>query len=292
MKLVLTLLVRDEADVIDANVRYHLNRGVDHVIATDNCSSDGTRDVLAAYQDAGVLTLWDEPSLDYDQSRWVTRMARAAAADLGADWVINADADELWWPSRGDLKAVLEGIPADVGVVEAPVLNFVDDGSAGRARSRGRSPFAAMAVRHRLRDKLKVAHRGRVDVMVGFGNHRIDEPDLPVLADRTLLSVLHYPARGYEQYEQKIRSGGAAITSNPALSERLGVHWRDRYERYRRGELAAWYAEHLAWDRHRCLVGLARRELVLDRRARRFVRLLDEGGGWDPLARPGAVSGG
>ena len=42
MKLVLTLLVRNEADVVDANLAFHLNAGVDFVIATDNGSEDGS----------------------------------------------------------------------------------------------------------------------------------------------------------------------------------------------------------------------------------------------------------
>src|SRR5262249_13640193 len=49
MKLVLTVLARDEADVIDAQVAFHLNAGVDYVVATDNNSRDGTTEILEAY---------------------------------------------------------------------------------------------------------------------------------------------------------------------------------------------------------------------------------------------------
>ena len=98
MKIVMTLLVRDEIDIIQAQLDYHLAEGVDHIIVTDNGSVDGTLDILHDYADRGLIELFHEPPSDFSQHRWVTRMARHAASKHGADWVINADADEffLW----------------------------------------------------------------------------------------------------------------------------------------------------------------------------------------------------
>jgi hypothetical protein len=117
MKLVMTLLARNEADIIDAQIAYHLNTGVDFVIATDNRSLDGTTEILERYERAGVLHLLQEQGDDMRQDEWVTRMARLAATEFGADWVINADADEFWWPRGGTLKQVLQVVPQRFGVV-------------------------------------------------------------------------------------------------------------------------------------------------------------------------------
>src|SRR5438094_6481966 len=111
MKLVMTLLARDEADVVDAQIAYHLNAGVDFVIATDNRSQDGTTEILEAYEREGCLRLIREPGDDMRQGPWVTRMAQLAAADYGADWVINADADEFYWPRGTSLKEALAATP-------------------------------------------------------------------------------------------------------------------------------------------------------------------------------------
>jgi hypothetical protein len=95
MKLVLTVLARDEVDVIDAQLGFHLNAGVDYVIATDNNSQDGTTEILEEYEREGVVHLIREPAEGLRQGEWVTRMARLAAVEFGADWVINSDADEF-----------------------------------------------------------------------------------------------------------------------------------------------------------------------------------------------------
>src|SRR5215831_10755549 len=98
MKVVMTLLVRDEADIVDAQIAFHLNAGVDLVIATDHSSADGTTEILERYERDGLLHLIHERDVEYREIEWRTRMARLAATDFGADWVINSDADEFWWP--------------------------------------------------------------------------------------------------------------------------------------------------------------------------------------------------
>ena len=109
MTLVMTLLARDEIDVVDSWLAFHLNAGVDLVIATDNRSQDGTTEVLEEYARSGQVRLIREPGEDLRQDEWVTRMARLAATEYGADWVINSDADEFWWPRGASLSEVLAG---------------------------------------------------------------------------------------------------------------------------------------------------------------------------------------
>ena len=106
MKMVMTLLVRDECDILDAHLRYHLERGVDFVIATDHRAGDGTTEILRGYERDGHLHLIRESGDAVQQAHWVTRMARLAANDFGADWVINAglraaSSRDVWRASVG-----------------------------------------------------------------------------------------------------------------------------------------------------------------------------------------------
>ena len=93
----MTLLVRDEEDVLESMLEFHLATGVDHVIATDHRSTDGTTEILRHFERRGVLTYAREDREAVSQGAITTAMARSAAVDHGADWVIPADADEFWW---------------------------------------------------------------------------------------------------------------------------------------------------------------------------------------------------
>ena len=264
MRLVMTLMVRDEIDVLTVALDAHLALGVDHVVAIDNGSSDGSADVLRAYADRGVLTLLDGDASVFDQAEEVTRMARHAAAELGADWVINVDGDEVWWPVAGTLADVLAGVPDEFGVVLVPRSDFrPSDAGTGPYWDRMRVRDSAGHSVQGTRLVPKVAHRARADVCVAFGNHGATVPadDLRWAPPLPLIDVLHFPMRSYEQLVRKIE----ALAGRRAGS---GVHpgiVRDAEllrERLAAGTLRAWYDELAAPDP----AGLASGELVRDER--------------------------
>ena len=61
MKLFMTLLVQDEADILALNLEHHLAQGIDHFIVTDNRSVDATASILEEYSLRGLLSLIHEP---------------------------------------------------------------------------------------------------------------------------------------------------------------------------------------------------------------------------------------
>jgi glycosyltransferase involved in cell wall biosynthesis len=268
MKLVMTLLVRDEQDIVAENLDFHLAQGVDEVIVTDNGSEDATLDILSEYEARGVVRVIHEPSDDYSQGKWVTRMARMAASDLGADWVINSDADEFWWPRTGTLASTFEALDGDVGIVVARRTNFVP-------QPEGEGPFwERMTVRER--ESLnpvgkplppKLAHRAHPEIEVVQGNHRVRGADLGERLDDGTLVILHFPMRSYAQFENKIVKGGQAYARNRELPENVGRTWRRLYEVWQRGELPQHYAESVVSDPDR-------EDLVTDTRLRDYLREL------------------
>ena len=271
MRLVMTLLARDEADVVDAQVAFHLHAGVDFVLAIDNASSDGTTEILERYERAGVLRLIREPAEDIRQDTWVTGMARLAATDHRADWVINSDADEFWWPRGGSLKDVLATVPDRFGVVRGCWRHFLprpDDGAffAERMTVRLATPAAPGDKETIFHAHQKVAHRAHAAVEIERGNHNAEAPGLEPLRAWHPIEVMHFSFRSLAQLERKARGGWLRSPGYEATGHRLLLD-----EAFRNGTLAAHYAS-FAVDDKPLERGLAEGSLAVDTRLRDALR--------------------
>jgi hypothetical protein len=261
MKLVVTVMVRDEVDIIAAMVEHHVAQGADLIIATDNGSVDGTTEVLQRYADRGVLELHHDPVHRKQQHSLVTGMARRAFTEHGADWVINADADEFWVPvdNRLTLRSALEAIPLSLNAFTAPVTNLVGP-PAVRGSGINRLLWRDVRTNEQLQaigiyaqPTSDVVHRGDPAVEVSQGNHFASlesrgQPD-PALA----LEVLHLPWRSWLQFEQKVINAGRAYEANPDLRPSKNHHGMADYRRYLAGRL--WFAFLLRQPLERDLIG-------------------------------------
>ena len=142
------------------------------------------------------------------ESVWRTRMARLAATEHGADWIVNTDADEFWLPRSGTLKEALGAVPADVGIVWALTCHFPPRPEHGEGfHERMTARFAPDAPLNDptspYRPHAKVAHRADPDLTVWFGSHRVVSRTLVPLPGWHPADVLHFPFRSLEQYERK-----------------------------------------------------------------------------------------
>lgn len=269
MKLMMTLLVRDEEDTLRANLEFHLAQGVDEFILMDNLSVDATPEIAREYERAGCLHYVRQPNDDYAQGRWVTQMARRAALEFGADWVINSDADEFWWPHTGSLKDVFASIASEDGATAAERVNFVPRVQNGLPFWRLMNVRQTVSV-NALGQPLprKTAHRGRPDVVVGQGNHRATVGGVVVPSTAAPITILHFPIRSQSQFVNKIAKGGAAYARNTDLAVSVGSAWRYLYALYLEGRLESWYAAQV-FSEEAIAAGLANGTLHHDERLSR-----------------------
>jgi len=255
-KLVMTLLVRDEADIVRQNIEFHLAHGVDFIIATDNLSVDGTREILQEYEKKGLLRLIVEEDRRFDQAKWVNRMGKLAYEEHGADIIIHCDADEFWSPRSGNLKN--EILSRDVDALYARLSNVLMRNRGG-AESFPEDTIYAVAkplMTANLRKEWKKTSQYLFKCMEkvffkttgGFlevtnGNHNIARCDRPLQTGISQdILIYHYPLRGKAHFYRKVKNGGSALASNPKFSKGTGLHWRIWYDSYLKGRLDEEYS--------------------------------------------------
>ncbi len=265
----MTVLARNEADIIDAHIAFHLNAGVDFFVAMDNGSQDGTRDILESYARDGCLHLTYDDG-DLKQEEWVTDMARRAATDFAADWVINSDADEFWWPRGGSLKDVFAGVPPRFGSVRGMWRHFPprphgDEFFAERMTVRVLNPGAEDNSPYSPR--FKAAHRSDPEVKVLSGNHQAIGRDLRALTGWYPIDVLHFPFRSLEQFSEKLLRRFALDPSRFRNSA---------HEAEQAGKMREFYESYLV-DDDALARGLGEGTLAVDTRLRDALRSIEAG---------------
>jgi hypothetical protein len=301
----MTLLVRDEEDILESNLRFHHAQGVDFFIVMDHQSCDGTPEIVRKFRRRGLAELVNQPDPGYRQAEWVTWMARRAALEYGADWVINNDADEFWWPTEGTLRTTLAKIPARYAALYAPRFNFYSGeepssttlrsrakqtlgrirqlmNRSGLASNKNRVPpgssdfFEIMTLRdvssvNSLGYPLpgKMCHRAHPDVEVAMGNHSVSFPDTPEICAHPLIEVLHFPVRSATQFCHKIAVGGAALQNSPEVPG--GETWRVLFSR-QNGQSAARYFRSTRLTKRKIEQMLAAGRFRQDTRLRDFLR--------------------
>lgn len=247
--LALTLMVRDEIDIVGAMLDHHIAQGVDTIIVTDNGSRDGTAELLAAYEARGQIVLHHDPVHRKQQSELVTAMAREAASRFKADWVINADADEFWVTRAPGLtlRAAFEHIPTSVGAFNVPVYDMIGAPAAEgtglqRLTYRDQRPDDTLrGVGLHAHSTHDVAHRGSTEVEVAQGNHFVNIAQSEQVPPGFEIEVLHFPWRSWRQYSQKVRNTGESYDASPTLTPSPNHHGMRDYRRLKSGTLRAHY---------------------------------------------------
>ncbi|MGI8631734.1 MAG: glycosyltransferase family 2 protein [Solirubrobacterales bacterium] len=276
MRLVLALLTHNEADILETTLRYHFDQGIDHVVAYDDQSTDGTCRLLRDGERAGKVTVLPRLPGTYltDGARWRTRLLRHAASELRPDWILGSDPDEFWWPLGGDLKDAFARVPEAAEYVIAPRTDFVytEPVTPGRAVEEQvlRESVSTLAP--------KVAVRPFPDLVAAGGFHRVArsgtlerldklETGEPLRASGVLPARLfHYAVRSQAQFEWVGTEKERPDPKPPA---------RRRDAVYRTFVESGWQGDELdlgaPWRQEAIRRGLQEGVFVVDRRVARFL---------------------
>ena len=113
-------------------------------------------------QSRTIVTIIDDDEPGYYQDAKMTKLARQAH-DMGAEWVLPFDADEVWYAEGGTIAQALDTVTADVVMAAGWDHIIRDDGDA---------PFSPWR-RQQPQTLCKVAFRARPDAELNMGNHDV-----------------------------------------------------------------------------------------------------------------------
>jgi hypothetical protein len=120
--IALLLVTQDEAELLRANIRHHLEWGIDHVGVADNDSSDGTGDVVREFGDAVSYRRFDD---FHDRQIHRTALLDALRARAPVEWVGVGDTDEFLWMDGATPAEVLATVPAEKVAVNFDMKLFL-----------------------------------------------------------------------------------------------------------------------------------------------------------------------
>ena len=172
-------------------------------------------------------------------------MIKIAKKQLHADWVINADADELWYSPTGSLKTELATTRANVlkcsmrymypeagkqfwkwNQAIIPIINPLKYNFYNLSRYSLYIP-----------QRGKVLHRTTSYLQISTGNHKVLM--FPKRLRKSNICIYHYSIRGKERFLEKMINGGKQLEQNP--HRHIGMHWRYFYQLYKNQQLEIEY---------------------------------------------------
>lgn len=221
------MLAKDESDIIGTTLRHHMALGMSGFVVFDNMSRDGTGDIARSL---GAKVFLDE-EIAFRQHVKNRRMTKIAV-ELGADWVLAVDADELWHPTRDvSIPAAIASLPAGTDAIRALSFDHVccelDDDSEP-------DPVLRMRWRRNRPGVGKVAHRCLPGAYTWGGNESwVLDGDVLSPDVHNCLRIRHYPVRSLSHMKRKARNGWKAVNGQPGVSRKACGHWRKWYQKYR-----------------------------------------------------------
>lgn len=253
--LIMTLLVKNEESMLEENLLFHKTMGVDYFIITDNNSTDCTPEIIRKYQQKGwIKEIIEEKATNYEQKEWVDRMIWKAKTIYKADWIINADADELWYSPSGNLKAEL--CTTHANVLNCEMRSVYPEESKpfwqwDKVVKTVTNPEVYNLSIYSLfeRQNKKVIHRTAGYLQISMGNHKVSM--LPQRTIHSNIHIYHYNVRGKQAFMEKMINGGKQFEQHKGRHG--GRHWRYFYRLYKEGKLESEYNRVIGKDSYDAL---------------------------------------
>lgn len=233
-------MIRNEADILEAFVRYHLQI-VDHMIIINHRSVDASGQILHGLLNEGLpIDVLNETSHEQQQARLLTRMMKTALDVHHADWILPLDADEFVSVNkRGYVRDTIAQLPNNV-ITKMPWRTYVplpsDDPNEFNVIKRIRNRVEAEPLQW---CKIVIPRflAEKKNSMVSAGNHgfmrrvRGRWKEHPSQVSEQLV-VAHFPVRSAQQITTKAFAAWPAILAKPNKEPTEGFHLKLLFDRF------------------------------------------------------------
>ena len=241
-KIVLFTAPFDQGDILEDFLEWHLDLGVDLILAVDHGSTDGSRELLDRYSKTHPVVWFPLPERDLTKYSPADELAALARDRYHADWIIHCDVDEFLCTRGDDLRTIL----ADAKEKDLTLLTVPRHGVTGAPLQAGRR--ATQTLNLRIDRPVEPTYDEKISgnlpvpfLFVQIGGHLIvratalkeygSGAEIATTAwgksgtsDR--LYILHYAIRGFESFRTKVQNTAACLDDNKHLAPSWGWHWR------------------------------------------------------------------
>jgi len=205
IKLSMVMIVKNEEDIIEENIRFHAALGVDNFVIMDNGSTDNTYEILKNLQKEFDIILIEEKGI-FHQSKLTTKITKIAKHKYNPDWIITSDADEFWVPKES--SSLKEVLAFKGGVLQIPRSNMIlYEGLDNWKNSIYRVANQILSLEDYENLNIQLGRIGRKVIVnphgyfkTNSGNHSAEHIAFWEKKEYRKIHIYHYPIRSFEQF--------------------------------------------------------------------------------------------
>lgn len=238
MKIISITMVKNEVDIIESFIRYHL-KIFDEMIILDNGSTDETVNIInkLIYEGLPLILIHDKDDI-YNQYIKMSELLKKAVFEFNADIVCVLDADEFITNDKCNPREILEKLDSSF-YYWVKWITYVPTSNDNESK------FIPKRIKYIRDEHLERFYKVIVPkeivlnyyVELTMGNHDLNIKNADkrkLLKKLPTLKIAHYPLRSRDQCMSKVLVGWPNMISINLDDKPWGWHWQIIFDKIKK----------------------------------------------------------